>query len=74
MLTRLARADPAVRYGLSELTQAVHEIFDSRGSTVTSQQHSVQVWAALRGQHGKTSVRQCSGLQVVRIMLVYSKT
>ena len=37
-----------------ELTQAVQETFDSRASAVTSRQHSVLVWFALREQLRKT--------------------
>ena len=36
---------------LFELTQSAHETFDSRESTVTSRQHSVQNWFMLCEQH-----------------------
>ena len=37
----------------AELAQAAHQTFDGRVKAVTSRQHSVWAWFALRERHGK---------------------
>ena len=64
-----------------ELTQTAQETVDSRTRAMTSRQHAVQVWFALREQQGTTICEQRtmdlsrteSVWQGVRIVLVISK-